>query len=128
MQYIRIAKVSDFDRRRMRSYTVLGRKVGIVRDRDGTFFATEVSCKHQNADLSTGHIRGDIVTCPRHGWTYNIRTGECLNHDSAPLRRYGLEVEGEEILLSTMPLGPVEIEEEEDWTAEVKLKGPTHVD
>lgn len=112
MDYIKLAKVSDFDTVRIRSYRVLARNVGIVKDPDGTFFATEVSCKHQNADLTTGRFRGDVVTCPRHGWTYDIRTGECLNHDSTPLRRYGLRIEGEAILVSVKPIADVV---EDDW-------------
>ena len=114
MDYIKLAKVSDFDAVRIRSYRVIARNVGIVKDSDGTFFATEVSCKHQNADLTTGRFRGDIVTCPRHGWTYDIRTGQCLNHDSTPLRRYGLRIEGDDIFVSVMPVAA----EAPDWDDE----------
>ena len=111
MDYIKLAKVSDFDTVRIRSYRVIARNVGIVKDSDGTFFATEVSCKHQNADLITGRFRGDVVTCPRHGWTYDIRTGQCLNHDSTPLRRYGLRIEGDDIFVSITPVA----DEASDW-------------
>lgn len=103
MNYIRIAKVSDFQGIRIKSFKVLARNIGIVKNADGTFFATEISCKHQNADLSAGQMKGDILTCPRHGWTYNIRTGQCLNHDSTPLRRYALKIEGDDIFVSPTP-------------------------
>lgn len=104
VDYIKLAKVSDFDAVRIRSYRVLARNVGIVKDPDGSFYATEISCKHQNADLTTGRFVGDKVTCPRHGWVYDIRSGECLNHESTPLRRYGLQIDGEDILVSVKPL------------------------
>ena len=104
MQFVKIAKVEDFERRRCKSFSILARKVGIFKDPDGSFYAIEVSCKHQNADLTTGRIKGDTVTCPRHGWEYNIRTGECLNHTSAPLRRYACKVEDGHVFVSLTPL------------------------
>jgi nitrite reductase/ring-hydroxylating ferredoxin subunit len=102
--FVKIAKVSDFERKRVRSYRVLARPVAIFREPDGGFFAVEASCKHQNADLTTGRVDGYKVTCPRHGWEYDVRTGECLNHRSAPLRRYEVKVEGEDIYVSIRPV------------------------
>lgn len=104
MQYVKLAKISDFDTVRIKSFRVLAKPVGIVKNDDGTFFATEIACKHQNADLSTGRVQGDVLTCPRHGWRYDLRTGECLNHESTPLRRYGLKLEGDDILVSIRPV------------------------
>lgn len=104
IQYVKLAKTSDFDSTRIKSFRILARPVGIIRNSDGTFFATEISCKHQNADLSTGLIKGDFLTCPRHGWRYNLETGECVNHDSTPLRRYALKVEDGDIFVSLRPI------------------------
>jgi len=67
-KYVKIAKVSEFEGLRFRKYSWLARNVAIFRDADGVFFATEISRKHQNWDLTTGRFDGDIVTCPRHGW------------------------------------------------------------
>jgi nitrite reductase/ring-hydroxylating ferredoxin subunit len=99
-----LAKVSDFDKVRWRSYSVMARKVGIVKRRDGSFYAIEVACKHQNWDLTTGALEGNIVTCPRHFWKYNIETGQCLTHDSTHLRPYALKVEDGSIYVSLLPV------------------------
>jgi nitrite reductase/ring-hydroxylating ferredoxin subunit len=104
MDYVKLAKVADFENRRIKSYKLLAKAVAIVKEADGSFYATEIGCKHNNADLTTGRFRGDIVTCPRHGWEYNIRTGECLNQNSARLRKHGLKVEGDTILVSLRPI------------------------
>ncbi len=106
-RYVKIAKVSDFDGLRFRKYKLLARNVAIFRDPDGSMYATEISCKHQNWDLTTGKFTGDIVTCPRHGWVYNVRTGDCLTHESTRLRRYGLKVEGEEVYITLLPIEDV---------------------
>ncbi|BHH82969.1 Rieske (2Fe-2S) protein [Desulforhopalus sp. 52FAK] len=104
MDYIKIAKINDFEDKHIKSYTVMGKKVGIVRQENGDFFAIEVGCKHQSADLTEGPIDGLVVTCPRHQWKYDLLTGECLNHDSTHLRRHALKVEGQNILISLFPV------------------------
>lgn len=104
MDYVRIGTTKDFDTRHVRSYTLLGRKVAVVKRKDGSYFAIEGACKHQGADLATGEIRGTVVVCPRHQWQYDLESGQCLNHDSPPLRGYGLEVRGDEIYVTLTPL------------------------
>lgn len=107
MEYIRLGYVRDFDRVRMKSYRMLGRLIAIVRERDGSFWATEIACKHQNADLVTeGRWEGNLVTCKRHGWQYDLRSGECLNQNSAPLRRHHLKVVAGELHVSMQPIEP----------------------
>lgn len=104
MDYIKLAHRDDFDKIWIKSYQVLGKFIAIVKERDGSFYATEIACKHNNADLTTGEFKDSVVRCPRHGWVYDIRTGECLNHDSAPLRRHELKIEGDEFYVSITPV------------------------
>ncbi len=97
MDYITIAKLSDFKNRFIKSYSVLGRKIGVIKRKDDSLYAIEIACKHQGADLTTGTIIKNIATCPRHNWQYDLETGACLNHDSPPLRRFPLVVENDKI-------------------------------
>jgi nitrite reductase/ring-hydroxylating ferredoxin subunit len=107
MDFIRLAHVRDFANTRIKSFRMLGRLIAIVREPDGSFWATEIACKHQNADLvSEGLWRGDEVICKRHGWKYNFRTGQCLNQNSAPLRRHELKVIAGELHVSVQPVDP----------------------
>ncbi len=107
-QFIRLANIGEFKSRKIKSFQILGKFVAIVKNTDGSFYATEIACKHNNADLTTGQFRGDFVTCPRHGWVYNIRTGECLNQRSTPLRRHALRIEGEDIYVCTIADEPID--------------------
>ena len=105
MDYVRLAHTRDFDKIRMKSYRMLGRLIAVVREPDGSFWATEIACKHQNADLvNEGRWDGDIVTCKRHSWKYNVRSGRCLNQNSAPLRRHHLKVVAGELHVSVRPI------------------------
>jgi len=122
MNYVRLATKADFQDTRIRSYRILGKLIAIVNDPDGTFWATEIACKHQNADLTTGKFEGDTVTCPRHFWKYDIRTGECLTHNSAPLRRHALDVRGDELWVSTAPLEGEQERADDDFMPEIVIR------
>ena len=104
MNFIKIAKVNDFEDKHIKSYSIMGKKIGVVRGEDGEFFAIEVGCKHQRADLTEGRVEGLIVTCPRHDWTYDLATGKCLNHESVDLRRHALKIEDGSIFISLSPI------------------------
>lgn len=47
---------------------------------DGVFHVLDGICPHAGGPLGKGILRGNIVTCPWHGWQFNISTGQhCLN-------------------------------------------------
>ena len=41
-------------------------------------FACADTCSHQGGPLSEGKLKGTRLTCPWHGWMYDIRSGQCL--------------------------------------------------
>lgn len=108
MEYIKIATINDFKNDNIKSFSILGKKIGVIKRDDGSFYATEIGCKHQGADLSLGEISGSIATCHRHGWKYDLESGKCLTHSSPDLKKYQLHFEGNSILISTRPLGDTE--------------------
>jgi nitrite reductase/ring-hydroxylating ferredoxin subunit len=103
MEMIRAGRTADIRAAGRKVLSLLGRKVGVFAAEDG-FYAVELTCKHQGADLSAGAVADGVVTCPRHGWRYRLETGHCLDHDSAPLRRHALDVRGDEVWISLRPL------------------------
>jgi nitrite reductase/ring-hydroxylating ferredoxin subunit len=85
--------------------TLLGRHVGFFRDERGEPHAMEVTCRHQNGDLTLGERCGTLVTCPRHGWVYDLATGACLTEPWARLRRYAVREEAGVVWIDPTPLG-----------------------
>ena len=45
---------------------------------DGTYFALDDNCTHQDFPLSEGWIEGDVVECALHMARFCIRTGKAL--------------------------------------------------
>jgi len=104
VDYLRIGAAETFNSPEMTVLSLLGRRVGVWRDKTGEWQAMEMACRHQNGDLSQGSREGDIVTCPRHGWRYDLSSGACLTEAWARLRRYGIKVEKGGVWVSTRPL------------------------
>ena len=98
MTQIRLANVKDLSNGDIKAFSLFGKKIGVFKDENGCFHAIDILCKHQGALL----IKDDgkyTATCPLHQWKYDLLSGECLNHDSAPLRIYPTVVEGDVLFL-----------------------------
>ncbi|PRY02321.1 bifunctional 3-phenylpropionate/cinnamic acid dioxygenase ferredoxin subunit [Allonocardiopsis opalescens] len=42
---------------------------------DGSLYAIDDTCTHQDASLSDGWLEGCLVECPLHGASFDLRTG-----------------------------------------------------
>jgi nitrite reductase (NADH) small subunit len=42
----------------------------------GRCHAIANACPHKGGPLGEGELEGHVVTCPWHGWTWDVRTGE----------------------------------------------------
>ena len=104
MDFVKAGTLDEFKDTSHKVIKLIGRPVGIIKREDGSFFGIEASCKHQGADLLADYRGGRIAVCPRHKWQYDLETGECINHDSLPLRKYVVKVEGSDILVSLQPV------------------------
>ena len=61
---------------------------------DGTFYAIDNTCLHRGGPLGEGELEGAIVTCPWHGWRYDVTTGAHEDNPSRCVPRYPVTVEG----------------------------------
>lgn len=59
----------------------------------GEFYAIDNSCPHRGSPLAEGNLCGAAVECDWHGWRFDLRTGACLTHASAPVETYEVVVE-----------------------------------
>lgn len=47
---------------------------------DGQFHVIDGICPHAGGPLGKGNLQGNTVTCPWHGWQFDVTTGKhCLN-------------------------------------------------
>ncbi len=55
---------------------VAGDRMVAVFNVDGTLYALDGVCPHQGGPLGKGCLTGAIVTCPWHGWQFDVRSGQ----------------------------------------------------
>lgn len=76
-QRIRIGRTSDIIPGTATTIKI-GKKTVAVFNLDGQFFAIDNTCRHRGGPLNEGKLSGTVVTCPWHGWKYDITTGANL--------------------------------------------------
>jgi 3-phenylpropionate/trans-cinnamate dioxygenase ferredoxin subunit len=65
---------------------------------DGTIYAIEDVCTHDGGALDQGTLEGECIVCPRHGATFDIKTGDALTLPAVvPLMTFPVTVEGDDI-------------------------------
>lgn len=75
--------------------------IGLFRQGDA-FFAIENACPHAGFPLCEGPVSGGVVTCPAHGFEYDLRTGFATDDsDGFPIPRFGVIREGDDLWLET---------------------------
>ncbi len=80
-EFIKIAELSELREGKGIVRRLEDDSVAIVKLNDD-ISAFVNSCPHQHTPLVDGYggqIAGEELTCPMHGWTYNLKTGKCVN-------------------------------------------------
>ena len=65
----------------------------------GTVYAISNTCLHRGGPLGEGQLEGKVVTCPWHGWQYDVTTGKVSQNPGVGVDCYALEVRGEDIFV-----------------------------
>ncbi len=58
-------------------------------------FCLPAACAHAGGPLADGHLEGTVVTCPYHGWSYDVRDGSCLVDPSIQLATRPVVIRGD---------------------------------
>lgn len=66
---------------------------------DGTLYALDGMCPHQGGPLGAGKLEGDIITCPWHGWKFQVRTGQHVANPLLCHARWEVRVEDGEVMV-----------------------------
>ena len=83
----------------MKRVDIGGRRI-LLANVAGRLYAVDDTCTHEEASLSTGVLKGELVKCPLHNSRFNVRTGEALEEPAEEdLRTYPVREEGGRILV-----------------------------
>jgi nitrite reductase/ring-hydroxylating ferredoxin subunit len=95
--WIRVATLADVPEGSTRLVEAAGEPVCLY-NVAGTICATQDTCTHAQASLSDGFMDGDLIECPLHQATFDVRTGKAMSPPATvDLRVYPVRVDGDEI-------------------------------
>lgn len=98
-EFVKVAQVSDLADGEMKSVSVGSRDVLLAKMGDD-FFAVDNACPHVGAPLSQGHLRDGIVTCPLHGWQYDVTNGEGKMPPGSQIGCFKVKVDGDDVFVA----------------------------
>jgi nitrite reductase (NADH) small subunit len=97
--FVRVAGTGEIPVGEGRSFEINGKKIAVF-NCDGSFYAIDDTCKHQGGPLGEGELDGTTVTCPWHGWTYDVSSGISPDDPDCAVARYEVQVNGDAILVA----------------------------
>ncbi|MDF2464231.1 MAG: Carboxymuconolactone decarboxylase [Ramlibacter sp.] len=65
-----------------------GRALFVYRDGKDGWRVYDSRCPHQSTDIPHLALEGTQLTCPKHRWAFDLRTGDCVDKGNSPLRRW----------------------------------------
>ncbi|MEM3000041.1 MAG: Rieske (2Fe-2S) protein [Candidatus Bathyarchaeia archaeon] len=76
----------------MKLVNVVGRSILLARQR-GQVYGVSNRCPHMGCSLANGTLKEYIITCPCHGWSFDIRTGEYQKAKQLKLMTYECKIQ-----------------------------------
>ncbi len=97
-RYIKVAKMNEMPPGTCREFHANGKVIALF-NVNGQFYATDNTCLHRGGPLGQGVLEGEVVTCPWHGWQYNVTTGETVFNEQMKVETFEVKVEGDDIIV-----------------------------
>lgn len=63
-----------------------GRGLFIYREKKA-YQVYDSRCPHQSTDIPHLALKGSTLTCPKHGWAFDVKSGDCIKKGNTPLTR-----------------------------------------
>jgi len=95
--FVQVARTTEFESGQARLVEVKGKQIALF-NVDGQFFALDNRCTHRGGPLAEGELSGHELTCPLHGATFDVRTGDVVGPPAErAVARYSVRVTGADI-------------------------------
>ena len=101
--FVQVARTGDIPPGTGRAFSVGPYEVAVF-NIDGRFYALENSCPHQGGPIADGWLEGPLVTCPWHGWCFDVRSGKMTLGEFARVTQFAVRCEGDAVLVSAAPV------------------------
>jgi nitrite reductase (NADH) small subunit len=100
--FVTVARVDELPPRSGRQVTVEGRWVALF-NVDGSYHAIDAICLHRGGPLAEGSLSHCIVTCPWHGWQFDVTTGVLVQDPTVGVTLHETRVIGDDVQVRLKP-------------------------
>ena len=104
-EFVTVASVGDVPTGKGRQVTVGDRWVALF-NIGGTHHAIDAICLHQGGPLAEGTLSGCVVTCPWHGWQFDVTSGTFVQDPRVGVTCHEVRVVGDDVQVRLMPDAP----------------------
>jgi nitrite reductase/ring-hydroxylating ferredoxin subunit len=99
-EFQKVARAPDVPPGACRTVSVGDRALALC-NVDGTFYALTNTCPHRGGPLGEGVLQAGELSCPWHGWTFDVKTGAMTRNPRLPAAlTYPVRVEGDDVLVA----------------------------
>jgi nitrite reductase (NADH) small subunit len=98
MPFMPAAKIAEVPAGTIHEFQVAGKAVALA-NVAGKFYAISDVCVHRGGPLGQGELHENVVTCPWHGWQYDVTTGKVTQNPAMGVACYATEVRGDEVFV-----------------------------
>ncbi|MBI4374390.1 MAG: Rieske 2Fe-2S domain-containing protein [Deltaproteobacteria bacterium] len=96
--FVKAISKSDVPVHEGRVVEVKGKQIALF-NVEGKICAIDNTCIHRGGPLGEGSFDGTVVTCPWHGWQYDVTTGVSPVNPAAKVQTFPCKVEGNDVLI-----------------------------
>jgi nitrite reductase/ring-hydroxylating ferredoxin subunit len=95
-EFVTIASTSDIPAGSGKIFDVKGNSVAVW-NLSGNFHAFQNVCPHRGGPVGEGELEGNVITCPWHGWSFDVVSGTNTMNPAAKINKYDVKVENNQI-------------------------------
>jgi len=95
---VKLGRKDELEPGRFRCIAIEGQRI-LLYNIGGSFYATSAACAHLGGPLDEGLFEESVVTCPWHGWQFDVRTGKSIYDPGRRLATYPVSVVGDDVLV-----------------------------
>ena len=99
MAFVYAAKARDIAPDQIREIQLDGITIALA-NVSGQFHALSNVCLHRGGPLGQGSLQGNLVTCPWHGWSFDVTSGKVSPNQTAGVACYPVELRGDDVYVN----------------------------
>jgi nitrite reductase (NADH) small subunit len=99
MDMQRLGSLAELKKGKPLDIALGARKIAIF-DVGGDVIAVNGKCPHAGGPLHCGEVANRSLTCPWHGWSYDLASGKCAEDPALTLEIYPVRIDGDDIMVA----------------------------